>query len=401
MLRRVTLAVSTLIAIRAFGRIAAITGAVLAVGCSVRINTSPMTLPVAPHAPIQPASVIAADVIASTSRAAEDLESQVPESFTTEEECVALGLLCVRGYLGREPIRGLILNNRLELRTTIHYQLDANTPFGQLGSCGRPDNPRRRADVFLEGELVVDPTWVVRLENAHTRVTARDECVMGAVPPIRTNRTQEAIAALDRVLGALPGKANTRLESLVRPAAASMWSALQTPIQVDDRTWVSLQPERFVTTLPEGSGESLRMRLALHARPRVFVGDTAPSANQTPLPSLEVGESQPQFRIAPHILVSIDEIERELKKILVNQEFTRRYRLWPDPDVRIVDVHIKEAAGDMMLFGVDVTGSVKGTLWFLTHVVYDQVLRRVRIQLIDYEVRTSNVLIWAASWLYP
>jgi len=54
-----------------------------------------------------------------------------------------------------------------------------------------------------------------------------------------------------------------------------------------------------------------------------------------------------------------------------------------------------------MLLGIDVKGSIEGTLWLMTHLVYDQVLRRATIQLLDYEVRTSNVLVWAASWLYP
>jgi hypothetical protein len=344
---------------RAVGALSLVVLAGTTTACSVRISTSPMILPAGIHPPLQPESVISADLTASISRAAEDLAHEIPETFTTEDYCVAWGALCARGYVGREPIRGLLTQNRVQLRTTLHYQLDAISALGRIASCGRPDNPKRRADLFLEGHLTLDANWTAKIERAEPRVTARDECVMGAVPPARTDRTEDAVSALKRALGALPAKANEKLGPLMRAEAEKAWRALQAPIQIDERTWLTIHPEGVVATPLVGSGETLRLQMAIRSRPQIHVGSSPPISDMSPLSPLQFEPIGPRFRIVPYVFVPVDSIEQGLKERLVGEHFTRRWRFWPDPHVRIVDIHIKEAAGDLMMFGLDLEGRSK------------------------------------------
>lgn len=190
-------------------------------GCHPHIRAK--LSPLAPHQapPDPPPSVLTVNVNASLMQLGGSLDDAIPASFNTGSVCTALGLACVQGFLGREPLRLNLTGSHLSLRSMLHYQLDGNF-IGISGTCGKPDNTRRRATIAYDANLSLSPDWKVTVADGHAAVAPVDRCkVTGA----NFNVTDKAMAALNRALEGFTQKAARKLSesTTLRDRANEAW----------------------------------------------------------------------------------------------------------------------------------------------------------------------------------
>jgi hypothetical protein len=271
--------------------------------------------------------------------------------------------------------------------------------IGISGSCGKPDNPKRRANFALDANLVWDPNWTLRLQNGSASVSPVDRC---KVTIANFDVTDKAIGVMNRVAEGIPAKADEHLRGVttLREGGTKAWNALQQPIIVNQQLWIDLRPERVVVTPLNGSSESVRATLGLYAHPRVVLGNAPAPSPSTPLPTLQVGTPESDFHIAPRVLLSFKALNDLLSSKLVGQVFKLSIPLWPDLKVKITGTHVA-GSNDYVAIGLDLSGSVRGTAWVVGKITYDPTNRIALIQYVDYDIQTHNVLIKAARWLVP
>jgi hypothetical protein len=371
----------------------------MASGCVRQIHVGAPVLPPAPPIPEPPESLIAANIQASLEAVGPALDDAIPVSFNTGAQCIGGGVACVQAYLGREPIRFSIEGNRLRLNSLIHYQMDGNF-LGVTGSCGRPDNTRRRVALALESNVSWSPGWTISLANSATNVNPIDRC---RVTVFNVDVTDKAMGAFRRGLESLPDRANERLQELgrsMRSRLGAAWSLLSGPIALDRNVWLTLRPGQMSVTPLTVQNETLNINAALTARPRISLGDFPPSEATTDLPALSVEPVAGEFHVAPVLNVAFSMVNDALSVQLKGKTFTRKIFLLPDLRVTVAGTQVI-GSGKRIAIGLDLDGSVKGRIWFIGDVDYDTASRTLRITLADFTVETTELLPKIAAWLVP
>jgi Domain of unknown function (DUF4403) len=354
-------------------------------GCCVKhISLQPPTLPPPPAPPAVQQSIVTATVRASLANVSPSLDDVIPTSYDTGVYCGAFGLACVKGTLARDPVRFTLSLNHADVKTGLFYEMDGNF-IGIPGSCGRPDNPKRRANASFGADVIWNANWTLGIQNGSASVTPVDRCEITAA---NINVTDKAIAVMNRVAEGLPAKVNDRLGSITqfREGASKAWNALQQPRAIDGQLWVDLHPESMTVSPISGTNEIAQVTIGMVAHPRIVFG-AAPPAPSDPLPLLKVGQTPSDFHLSSMAVFPFESLNTVLSNKLVGQVYKYPLPILPDLKVRIDGTHVA-GSGDLVQVGIDLTGSVEGTVWLVGRVVYEPATRIAKIEYVDYDIET-------------
>lgn len=258
--------------------------------------------PPPPPAPAPEVSTIVIPIRTSLAPLLPQLESQVPKgmSKTDAYELDPQKQFGLKYRVARDPIALTVVGSGIHAMTTVHYSLEGcrrtQKPFsGEIVmwpciSCGFGE-PMRDAWISLSSHLTWDANWrlhsttraqPVDLSSNRCQVTfVNIDITDWKIGPIVNEQLRQAVKTID---------ANTPRLTNIRPAAAQVWSALQTPVAIAPRTWLVMEPLDVALGPISGSGLSLTSMLTLRARTRVVVGERPP-ATPKPLPSLRVDQA--------------------------------------------------------------------------------------------------------------
>lgn len=212
----------------------------------------------------------------------------MPKSFddrTTERG------IDVRYEIAREPLELNMIGAGLHATTTVKYAMEACRGRFPCVSCGFGE-PRRVAEVALQTKLEWDASWRIRSTTRPLQVSYPRRCEVTwfdiditrrFVAPVVNEQLAIAARTIDRNVPALAS---------IKPHAEQIWSALQTPVEIAPRTWLTLEPSELSLTPITGSGLHVTSTLSLRALTRVVVG-AKPAIARKPLPALRVAPATP------------------------------------------------------------------------------------------------------------
>jgi hypothetical protein len=192
--------------------------------------------------------------------------------------------LDIRYEVARDPIRLEMIGAGLHSSTRVKYAVEACRGRFPCLSCGFGE-PRREAEIRLHTKLQWDASWRLRSVTRPLPVHYARRCEVTwldidvtrrFIAPVVESQLREAARVID---------ANTPGLTDIRPQAAQIWTALQSPIELAPRTWLVLEPRGAALSPITGSGSVVTSTLSLTARTRVVVGEK-PAVTLTPLPPL-------------------------------------------------------------------------------------------------------------------
>jgi hypothetical protein len=327
------------------------------------------------------------------------LDGAIPPSYNTDTFCGApLGLACVQGYLGREPLRLNLSGNHLSLKSMIHYELDGNFLF-IWGSCGKPDNTRRRANVAYDANISLSPTWMLSITDAHAVATAIDKC---EVTVGNRDVTDQAIGVLNNALGSLTQSAAQKLQAstALYDSANEAWHVLSSPIVVDGQSYLELHPQSVGVAPIVGANEALTTAITVNATPVISLGTPPPAPNPLPdVPQIGPAPADDQVHLMAVVKLPFDAINQLVSKAAVGKEFSFD-GIFGKRTVKIVKTTVT-GGGDKIAVGLDLDGWITGTAWVVGQLKYSAGDRKLTIELTDVDVDTRNVLVKVAKWFSP
>lgn len=301
------------------------------------------------------------------------------------------------------PVGMSISNGHLEagLKTLYHVRIGWD-PFGSVGSCGY-GQPARFLYVGFRGPVQLNPGWFVD-PNLST-YAQNDPGRPCRVTMFNFNATGIIEGAVNRVLDGAKNKAQDRIREKTnyRNRAFEVWSALNQPIKIGDRIWLTINPERAFAGPLSVIGSDLTLPVALEAAPRIVAGGK-PAPGKTPLPNLVSGPLDPAFNINLHAAVSFAELERRLRAEFLDRTFTLGTR-WPLSQMtfQIADVQVG-GSGDQIVVAARVEGFAKGTLYFFGTPAFipgqDRLQGKIVVQNVDYSVETRNILVHLGNIIF-
>ncbi len=175
-----------------------------------------------------------------------------------------------------------------------------------------------------------------------------------------------------------------------------VWTMAQTPFQIseDYNTWVRITPSDVYMTPFKSVGEKLNLGLSLYARIESFVGVKPAQLKTIPLPEFKYVQRPPQqFNINLAADATFEKISELAKQQLLNRTFTEGKK-----KITITDLAVFGSEGKAV-FMAEVTGSVKGKIYFNGNLVYDPDKKAITVQNPAFDLKTKNALLKSANWL--
>lgn len=252
-----------------------------------RSHPSADPAPAVVHAPPE-ISTIAIPIRASLAPVAAMVDQQVARRFDGKAQERGID---VRYEVARDPIRLEMIGSGLHTSTSIKYALEACRGRFPCISCGFGE-ARRIADIRFQTKLDWDPSWRIRSHTHVLPVHYARPCTVTWfdfditrrwVAPVIEEQLRSVAATIDR---------NIPKQTVIRPSAEQIWTAMQTPAELAPRTWLALEPLDLALTPIGGSGTTVSSTLVLRANTRVIVGDK-PAATRKPLPPLKTVPAAP------------------------------------------------------------------------------------------------------------
>ncbi len=218
--------------------------------------------------------------------------------------------------------------------------------------------------------------------------------VVGVTVPV-TPIASLALSQCDKLISAQIDKSLTEMVDLKKYISMA-WNEAQKPRQVsaDNNLWIRITPKDLFVSPFTTVASKLNLSVALNAQIESFMG-TKPDAN--PLvelpPYKTVVKPAQQFNLNIGADVTFDKIAEMAKAQLLGKTFEQSGK-----KITITDLSLY-GSGGKAVFIADVTGSLKGRIYFTGKMAYNAEKVAVEITEPEFDVKTSDALVKSAGWL--
>ena len=218
--------------------------------------------------------------------------------------------------------------------------------------------------------------------------------VVGVTVPV-TPVASLALSQCDKLISAQIDKSLTEMVDL-KKYVAQAWTEAQKPRQVsaDNNLWIRITPKDLLVSPFTTVAGKLNLAVALNAQIESFMGakpDTKPFVELPPFKT--VLKPAQQFNLNIGVDVTFDKIAEMAKAQLLGKTFEQSGK-----KITITDLSLFGSNGKAV-FIADVTGSLKGRIYFTGKMTYNAEKVAVEITEPEFDVKTSDALVKSAGWL--
>ena len=218
--------------------------------------------------------------------------------------------------------------------------------------------------------------------------------VIGVTVPV-TPIASLALSQCDKLISTQIDKSLTEMVDL-KKYISQAWIEVQKPRQVsaDNNLWIRITPKDLFVSPFTTTANKLNLAVALNAQIESFMG-AKPEANPlVELPPFKmVVKPAQQFNLNVAADVTFDKIAELAKAQLLGKTFEQAGK-----KITITDLSLFGSAGKA-IFIADVSGSLKGRIYFTGKMIYNVEKMAVEITEPEFDLKTSDALVKSAGWL--
>jgi hypothetical protein len=349
-------------------------------------------------------SLIAAPLTVPVAPLAAELEGAIPRRYGSLDRRLDVpghDRTSIAFALRRGPLDVSFHGRSAQVATTVRYAMRAwyDPPLlpEMSGSCGvgsPGEDPRLR--LIVSGPVTVGRDWRLKARSrlAGLRPASslqRDRCTVTFLDiDVTDDLVDGARSFLDAHAEALDSAA---AHVDLRRRFSEWWATLQEPIELADSLWLVMRPESVTRGSVTGMGDSIRIDLAMRARPAVLMG-RRPSLPVVPLPPLDTGTVAPALDVLVDARAGYDAASRFLQRELGGVELAGMGRT-----VRLDSLSIFGIGGGRLALEVRVSGDVAARLFLTGTPHVDPTTGRISIPDLDFDVHTRDLVLATVSWL--
>ena len=174
------------------------------------------------------------------------------------------------------------------------------------------------------------------------------------------------------------------------------WKKAQEPILIDKEydAWLKISPETVYSTAISNSGNKISINLGLDAVIEANVGKKPAQSKKAPLPNYQqVTQIKPNFNIRLNVDMDMKKLKEIAQKEVLGKTFEQGRR-----KITINDFDMYGHDG-FLVVAVHVVGAVKGTLYCVGKLHFDNNIQSLRITDFDFDMKTKHALAKTANWL--
>ena len=184
----------------------------------------------------------------------------------------------------------------------------------------------------------------------------------------------------------------------IKTVVNSLWNKIQEPVHVSDgpSVWLCVQPVSVSVSPIKGSDDKISTFLGIRCKAATRFG-AKPTAKLSALPKLEFNSYKGSyFNVSVLSGLSYEYATEMAMKELQGKVFT--FGKKGNKKLVVNDVSVYPG-GHRLIVRVDVSGSLKGTIFLSGEPFYDPETERLFLNDFDFDLDTKNKLLKSADWL--
>lgn len=301
----------------------------------------------------------------------------------------------------RSPLQMKASGTTLSLGFTGFYRIIGSTricvngaaisPWTPACRCGY-DEGERRVNVNFQNSLFISPDLKAKLIMNRSEPQAIDKCsvcfwgqdITGQVINGLKSQLDEAKNDMQKTFGSYD----------LRPKFQQIWDQLNKVYNLYGLGWLQINPTKIRINNLFARNDSLNIYLGLAAKPHISF--EKPEEHLTVAPNISDFSYKTGFNIYLDALLNYD----SLSSIVSTQLKDKRFDLASNKYVIIKECTLYGMDNENLIIKVNFEGSEKGLFYLTGKPSYDPNTRIIELKDLDFDVRSKNMLIKTAEWIF-
>ena len=294
---------------------------------------------------------------------------------------------------GRDLELGFIGYYKIIGATRVCLGNTAISPWTPPCRCGF-DEGERKVKVGFVNSVSVSPDFKIRLSIQRKEPEPIDKCQVCVF----------GINITDKVMNGMKAELDLARKALIdsfgvvdlKQQVQDLWNRLNTSYGLYGLGWLQINPQRLRLNNLYARNDSLNIVLGLIARP--VVRFDKPLDQKILVPNMTDASTRSGFHLFIDAVLNYD----SLSNILNSQIRNKRFDLDDNGKKYVVirDSRIYGAGNERLIIKLDFSGSREGVAYFTGKPFYDEKTQTFEVRDIDFDVKTKNLLLSTAEWLF-
>ena len=304
----------------------------------------------------------------------------------------------------RGPLQFMASGNNMNLAFTGYYKIIGSTrvcagntvisPWTPPCRCGF-DEGERRVNVSFTNSIKVLPDYKINLNIVRQEPVALDKCTVCVFGVDITNQVMKGLKteldfskkAIEDSFGVVD----------LKPQVQQLWNKLDVSYNLYGLGWLKINPQKIKLTRLYGRNDSLNILLGMTAKPVISFEKSADI--MTLVPNIDNSVSKPGFNIFLDAVLNYDSLSNIINAQLKGKEFD--LSKGKSKKILVVeDCRLYGAGNEKLIIKMSFSGSNSGIAYFTGKPFYDAGKKIIEVRDIDFDVKTKNLLLKSADWLF-
>jgi len=335
-------------------------------------------------------------------------EKNVDTVFTSPhwpEDWIAID--CANRYkyqFRRGPLQFSAAGNAMNLGFTGYYKIIGSTrvclgntvvsPWTPACRCGF-DEGERKVNVGFVNTVQVLNNYKLNLIITRQEPVPVDKCTVCFFGADITNQVMKGLKdELDLAKKAIQDSFGV---VDIKPQVQQLWNKLNLSYNLYGLGWLKINPQKIRFTRLFARNDSLNIFLGLTAKPVISFEKS--NDLMTLVPEIDNSIAKPGFNIFLDAILNYDSLSTIINTQLKGKEFD----LTSGKSKKVIvvdDCRIYGTGNEKLIIKMSFSGSNSGIAYFTGKPFYDASKKMIEVRDIDFDVKTKNLLLKSADWLF-
>lgn len=301
----------------------------------------------------------------------------------------------------RGPLQISAAGNSMNLGFTGFYKIIGSTrvclgntvvsPWTPACRCGF-DEGERRVNVGFVNTVNVLSDYKIKLNIIRQEPVPVDKCTVCVFGVDITNQVMKGLKSeLDLAKKTIEDSFGV---VDLKPQVQQLWNKLNVSYDLYGLGWLKINPQKIRLTRMFAHNDSLNIFLGMTAKPVISFEKSADL--MTLVPNIDNSFSKPGFNIFLDAVLNYDSLSTILNAQLKDKEFI----LAKGKNIIVKDCRIYGTGNEKLIIKMSFTGSNSGVAYFTGKPFYDEKKKIIEVRDIDFDVKTKNLFLKSADWLF-
>lgn len=269
------------------------------------------------------------------------------------------------------------------------------SPWTPACRCGFGSDGERKVNVSFTNSLNIQPDFKVKLDIKRNEPQPLDKCEVcfwgqDITKQVMKGLTVELDAAkkdLDKNYGTVD----------LKPRFQQVWNQLSKVYNIYGLGWLKINPQKIRINNLFALNDSLNVFIGLSAKPSISF--EKPAEQMSVIPNIGSFSRKSGFSIFLDAVLSYDSLSNIMNQQVQGKEFDFKKGFIKKKFI-IDECKIYGGGFEKLIIKIKFSGTNNGVVYLAGKPIYDKEKRTIEISNIDFDIKSKNVLLGSADWIF-